>query len=243
MWRTKWTVIAACVTILLGAPVVLSGIAHSGVLTCQLPKASAQDNPCLAQEATISALKSALLQATLDHLSAQATITALQTTSGSEVGGGTATVVPLSGLTATRPASVAQLDAAKSVWEFVGFVDLDNPGARAYQAKIPASINKLRFEFRQCVPTQSGFRKLTELLMFTFRIDGTDLPDSQVLMYDYTQIGPYPYCRRWGTLLTGMQSGLKSTLEMRYTWNDTLALKAFVIPAGDYNHTVNITFQ
>jgi len=42
---------------------------------CTLPRANAQDNPCLAQEATLSALG---LQATIDGLNYQATISALE---------------------------------------------------------------------------------------------------------------------------------------------------------------------
>ena len=44
---------------------------------CSLRKAGAQDNPCVAQEATIQALKGVLLQSTLDHTNYEGTLTAL----------------------------------------------------------------------------------------------------------------------------------------------------------------------
>gem|GEM_PF-3912200 len=45
---------------------------------CGLSSANAQDNPCLVQDATISALEGALLQATIDTIDHQATVVALQ---------------------------------------------------------------------------------------------------------------------------------------------------------------------
>jgi hypothetical protein len=56
---------------------------------CTLPKANAQDNPCIVQDATISAMQLALVQSTLDSLNYQATISALQTQVVSQPGGGT----------------------------------------------------------------------------------------------------------------------------------------------------------
>lgn len=81
MWRHKRIIllsfsVVAFVVVLLALPVLLG----SGMLEpiCTLPKAHAQDNPCLAQEATISAMQVSLVQSTLDALSYQATITALE---------------------------------------------------------------------------------------------------------------------------------------------------------------------
>src|SRR4051812_44583809 len=52
-----------------------------GMLTplpfCSLRKAGAQDNPCLAQEATIQALRGILVQATLEHTNYEGTLAAL----------------------------------------------------------------------------------------------------------------------------------------------------------------------
>lgn len=60
---------------------ILPLILHDGTsnLLCPIP-ASAQGNPCLEQEATISALQVVLLQSTLDAINSAATITALETT-------------------------------------------------------------------------------------------------------------------------------------------------------------------
>jgi len=46
--------------------------------TCSLPRANAQINPCLEQEATLSAVNGLLLQATLDSISYRATISSLE---------------------------------------------------------------------------------------------------------------------------------------------------------------------
>lgn len=62
--------------ILLGAPLLL----NVSRPTCSLDGVNAQDNPCLAQDATISAMNVALLQATLNSRDYQLTSTALQNT-------------------------------------------------------------------------------------------------------------------------------------------------------------------
>ena len=62
-------------TVTIGALFLL---APSGLTPYCPNQVSAQDNPCLAQEATISSMQIALLQSTLDSLNAQATIGALE---------------------------------------------------------------------------------------------------------------------------------------------------------------------
>lgn len=77
------------------AGVFLPGLLSAGSGLCPL-RTSAQANPCLAQEGTISAQRALLLQASLDAVSYQATITALRAVSNSGTGSGSvsATSVP-----------------------------------------------------------------------------------------------------------------------------------------------------
>lgn len=63
------------------AGMVLPGLFSVSSSVCPL-RTSAQTNPCLAQEGTISAQHSALLQASLDAISYQATFTALRANPG-----------------------------------------------------------------------------------------------------------------------------------------------------------------
>jgi hypothetical protein len=69
-------ILGVILVLLLGAPLLFSRFGA----TCSLDKVNAQDNPCLAQEATISVLNGGLLQATIDTINYQATTTALHNT-------------------------------------------------------------------------------------------------------------------------------------------------------------------
>ncbi|MBE2194400.1 MAG: hypothetical protein IAE83_09500 [Anaerolinea sp.] len=83
--------------VLIAILVLLPLLSGTGVVPFCGKSTSAQDNPCLAQEATISALKGALLQATIDGLNHQATIVAFQPAgngAGGTAGGTVVTAVP-----------------------------------------------------------------------------------------------------------------------------------------------------
>lgn len=83
--------------VLIAALVLLPLLSGTGIAPFCGKSASAQDNPCLAQEATISALKGALLQATIDGLNHQATVAAFQAAgngAGGAAGGAAVTAVP-----------------------------------------------------------------------------------------------------------------------------------------------------
>lgn len=87
-------ILSMALVMLLGAPLLFNSINPH----CALDGVNAQDNPCLAQDATISAMNVALLQATLDTMSYQATITALQNNTGPQ-----ATEIASSSSTAVLP--------------------------------------------------------------------------------------------------------------------------------------------
>ena len=72
----SFSIFGVMLVVLLSAPLLFGGANPK----CSFDGANAQDNPCLAQEATISAMNVSLLQATLDTIYHQATTTALQST-------------------------------------------------------------------------------------------------------------------------------------------------------------------
>jgi formylglycine-generating enzyme required for sulfatase activity len=73
--RTRFFVILTFViTIILIVPVLVMQIDNSSSI-CGLSTANAQDNPCLSQDATISAMQVQLMQATIDGMNYEATIT------------------------------------------------------------------------------------------------------------------------------------------------------------------------
>jgi hypothetical protein len=74
--RSRIVVLCVIVSLLTLALLVVPFTSTSSPL-CSLRMANAQDNPCLAQQATISALQGLLIQSTLDHSNDQATLAAL----------------------------------------------------------------------------------------------------------------------------------------------------------------------
>jgi len=69
-------ILSVALVMLLGAPLLFNSINPY----CALDGVNAQDNPCLAQDATISVLNAGLLQATIDSINYQVTTTALHNT-------------------------------------------------------------------------------------------------------------------------------------------------------------------
>lgn len=92
--RHRFTVLLALATVFALAVLFLPGLLNP-LPFCSLQQAGAQDNPCVAQEATIQALKGVLLQATLDHKINEATLTVLQNAVSSK---GIATAGPAVGI-------------------------------------------------------------------------------------------------------------------------------------------------
>jgi formylglycine-generating enzyme required for sulfatase activity len=79
--RTSFFVILTFViTIILIVPVLVMQIDNSSSI-CGLSTANAQDNPCLSQDATISAMQVQLMQATIDGMNYEATITVYESES------------------------------------------------------------------------------------------------------------------------------------------------------------------
>ncbi len=70
-------IILLLATVAAAVVVMVVPFAANSLPFCSLRKANAQDNPCLAQQATITALQGLLIQSTLDRTNDQATLTAL----------------------------------------------------------------------------------------------------------------------------------------------------------------------
>lgn len=75
-------------------PLILGDSREAGI--CTLPRISAQDNPCLSQDATISALQVEVLQAQATNVALQSTVVALE--AQAPTNGGGANTISVAGL-------------------------------------------------------------------------------------------------------------------------------------------------
>ncbi|MEP7287149.1 MAG: hypothetical protein ABI947_15450 [Chloroflexota bacterium] len=160
-------------------------------------------------------------------------------TTPSDSGNAASNEEQVGGLMAIRPANHEDLSYYRNVWFYTNYVDLYRPGTKTYNIRV--ENRELGFSMYWCGSTPERRDYIGNLLNIHFFVNGKQVPDSAVLIYDY--IFQHDPCRRWGTLLSAWKSGSKVTLEIRYSISEDLMEGGFSYKAGDYRQILNATVR
>ncbi|HVO42157.1 MAG TPA: protein kinase [Aggregatilineales bacterium] len=138
-------------------------------------------------------------------------------------------------LTVTRPDSEDQVIATDTVWIlFGGQKMLQSPGSVSLVS--PSFIaTPLMLRYRWCGNTAERRQAVLAPFSIKFYVDGIEIDQADILVFDRLTVSDRQYCRFWATLLSNWPKGEQVKLGVVYSLTDTVNDGTITYPPGTYD--------